>query len=1741
MTPEFRKAIFSWNYDAAKDGEESLCIPLQLQRLFGLLQLSVNRSVDTVSLTRSFGWDSSEVFQQQDVQELTRVLFDALEESFRGNPMVENFIDGLYAGELIDYLRCIDVDYQSERKDKMLDLSLAIVPFGSSKAMHSLTECIETFLKPELLDGENQYFCEKFDKKVDAIKGLKFGRLPHLMSVQLKRFVYDFSGAYVVQKKLNDQVKFPMILNMNKYMAKKKLKKTNEETGEVETEEINNHEFEEFLQHQMEKLKLPESNNSPNPEAATATTIAGGAMEQQKTASDSLESDPSVPPLMEFNDTMNDYHVPEDGMNSPEKTVSFLPTTVTTRQKSHSIHVEPDQDVVYDSMTTEQVNQLVEEHGEWVYELYAVLIHSGAISGGHYYAYIKDFASGKWYNFNDSSVSLIDEKTVQETWGGAMKSYGGSSSYTPTSYYTPNYSSTSSSSSYQSSANAYMLMYRQVTEPVPTVPDEMIPSYIQDLVKEETKKREAKEKEEEEFRNRLNIRIHYEGFERTVPAKRTMTYEEFLQKMWEQLYLYKLPLTSVKRETTQEETHHNKATTTTATDGLNSPASEGTDTEKFSIEENSKAISAGGGTAAYHSGGIVTEDTKPPSLPLPETVIPTIQENGETTATIKEDIPPINHELFRLRDYNHYTKVVMGSIDFEKSRSKTLGDLNFSDYKVYYLETKTLHQEWDEFFQDGFSILIEEFDKDAFSFKEPKTIRLPQYASVHELKHKLVKFVNYPVEEMRIMKFVQVGFHDGKIEVFDNDLKRLKEDYYVYEGVKLYLERVPLAPPPPPPPVPPVNEEMKNASNNTNNNKNEAGEEDLSSPPPPPPPVTTPPQTLHHHYQNSTNNSYNSLYYSQNNIYPPVTSLAFETFLQLRNRIEVKFNNPSNPSSTCDETLMVDSRSKVQELREKVANALKIPVEKCRLFKLNLKGQELKDGDSSLTNNGIYNSITLAISTGKVTQAGYYPLSLSIFNALDNKVGVQFLPELEPETEEMETIEITNSKKEETDLYSTRSTDGSQSNTNNNNGIDENDVKPPEKALPQQTTQQYTGKQPGLHHYQPPTQQQHEASALYYENNEIDEGDNLSNKGIADDVSVSHDDQLDDPQFIHEYMGDYQDTLAQDDPEDKEGGGAYYGLGDVSEMELQHLNDRHNDQNNNDDAIVAVAEAIPEGEVVDFEKQHIVMAEAQPMLKGEPILIEEGTQTSSLKSNLNANNHQKPEEEVVKPLQDAKPPLTPTESSNNLNDSSNANSNSTQQKIHLGNVEPSDFAERMLKNSVASSQFQPLETTEICVQNSTPVEELRSMITEELVRLEKVPENTSPSTIRLRDRYSTNPGKFLRDGKTINESQIYLCDSKTLTIQILDHSEVLPENDHGDVIVMVQKWQRSSWTLGERLEVLLPGSWTVRDVGRGLAKLANIPAANLRVLVVPRDTVFYLFELNQRSPSRNYGRSWFDPTTERKLMRYMSHDMRVSEGDLIILQDIEEPLMELSPADLKSIEIVETANNMASSYSSSSYYGGSWNGNSSSSSTVMTGSNSNTYYPGVGNSTSVGTDYSRYGTSVSNTATASVTSSSRSQGIKIKTHKDRLKEQEQQQQQQLQQQASLAASNSNSSLASPAVGTPAGISSSTAASALLNGGQEEDLEDFQSIQRDIDEIDTSQAGKYCGLPLNGSGNNLMNPGNNSPTTNNPTTAGVPGEDLNFAPGSSSEELFRYMQDPKVHKEAKEFYDQGGWEQYDFLK
>lgn len=142
-------------------------------------------------LTKSFGWSDADAFTQHDVQEMCRVLFDALERAWKGTSQ-ENLINDLYQGELKDYVRCQECGHESSRADKYLDIPLVIKGFGESKAIKSVEEALFKFVEPEVLSGDNQYSCEKCSKKVNALKGLKFTKFPYILTLQLKRFDFDY-------------------------------------------------------------------------------------------------------------------------------------------------------------------------------------------------------------------------------------------------------------------------------------------------------------------------------------------------------------------------------------------------------------------------------------------------------------------------------------------------------------------------------------------------------------------------------------------------------------------------------------------------------------------------------------------------------------------------------------------------------------------------------------------------------------------------------------------------------------------------------------------------------------------------------------------------------------------------------------------------------------------------------------------------------------------------------------------------------------------------------------------------------------------------------------------------------------------------------------------------------------------------------------------------------------------------------------------------------------------------------------------------------------------------------------------------------------------------------------------------------------------------------------------------------------------------------------------------------------
>ena len=72
-------------------------------------------------------------------------------------------------------------------------------------------------LKDEIMDGDNQYYCDNCKRKCNATRMTKLAMLPPVLNLQLLRFVYDRNSNY--KKKLTNKIKFSETLDLKSFTA----------------------------------------------------------------------------------------------------------------------------------------------------------------------------------------------------------------------------------------------------------------------------------------------------------------------------------------------------------------------------------------------------------------------------------------------------------------------------------------------------------------------------------------------------------------------------------------------------------------------------------------------------------------------------------------------------------------------------------------------------------------------------------------------------------------------------------------------------------------------------------------------------------------------------------------------------------------------------------------------------------------------------------------------------------------------------------------------------------------------------------------------------------------------------------------------------------------------------------------------------------------------------------------------------------------------------------------------------------------------------------------------------------------------------------------------------------------------------------------------------------------------------------------------------------------------------------
>ena len=127
------------------------------------------RKLEIKQLTHCFEIDTGD---QQDPQEFATLFLNTIEEALRtstsnpnsSSPALPRLISSIFKGTLTQVVVCKTCNNRSPRRYDD-DLRLPITRMAAN-----VQESIDAYLEPEILSGENMYFCENCGKKTKAEK-----------------------------------------------------------------------------------------------------------------------------------------------------------------------------------------------------------------------------------------------------------------------------------------------------------------------------------------------------------------------------------------------------------------------------------------------------------------------------------------------------------------------------------------------------------------------------------------------------------------------------------------------------------------------------------------------------------------------------------------------------------------------------------------------------------------------------------------------------------------------------------------------------------------------------------------------------------------------------------------------------------------------------------------------------------------------------------------------------------------------------------------------------------------------------------------------------------------------------------------------------------------------------------------------------------------------------------------------------------------------------------------------------------------------------------------------------------------------------------------------------------------------------------------------------------------------------------------------------------------------------------
>uniref|UniRef100_A0A8U8BN81 Ubiquitin carboxyl-terminal hydrolase 24 n=1 Tax=Geospiza parvula TaxID=87175 RepID=A0A8U8BN81_GEOPR len=207
MQPGLPEALLSIDDDTDNPDDN---VFYQVQSLFGHLMESKLQYYVPENFWKIFKMWNKELYvrEQQDAYEFFTSLIDQMDEYLKKigrDQIFKNTFQGIFSDQKI----CKDCPHRYEREEAFMALNLGVT------SCQSLEISLDQFVRGEVLEGSNAYYCEKCKEKRTTVKRTCIKVLPSLLVIHLMRFGFDWESGRSI--KYDEQIRFPWMLNMEPY------------------------------------------------------------------------------------------------------------------------------------------------------------------------------------------------------------------------------------------------------------------------------------------------------------------------------------------------------------------------------------------------------------------------------------------------------------------------------------------------------------------------------------------------------------------------------------------------------------------------------------------------------------------------------------------------------------------------------------------------------------------------------------------------------------------------------------------------------------------------------------------------------------------------------------------------------------------------------------------------------------------------------------------------------------------------------------------------------------------------------------------------------------------------------------------------------------------------------------------------------------------------------------------------------------------------------------------------------------------------------------------------------------------------------------------------------------------------------------------------------------------------------------------------------------------------------------